>query len=113
MLSLLFAKRVTVTAHVLNKGVYVLKRLKKYFVSYLSKCVVLLLDDRFCVVGCILGFYARAQYKHLCACACLFVLGPGVSMYNMYVFTKKVYKYCTFIRYLESIAQALRVLTLD
>jgi hypothetical protein len=35
------------------------------------------------------------------------VLGLGVSMYNMYVFTKKnVYKYL-FIRHLESITQAL------
>jgi hypothetical protein len=34
-------------------------------------------------------------------------LGLGVSVYNMYVFTKKnVYKY-VFIRYLESITQAL------
>jgi hypothetical protein len=31
------------------------------------------------------------QCKHLCAWACLFVLGLGVSMYNMYVFTKKKY----------------------
>jgi hypothetical protein len=30
-----------------------------------------------------------AQCKHLCAWRCLFVLGLGVSMYNMYVFTKK------------------------
>jgi hypothetical protein len=35
------------------------------------------------------------------------VLGLGVSMYNMYVFTEKnVYKY-VFIRYIESITQAL------
>jgi hypothetical protein len=45
-----------------------------------------------------------AQCKHLCAC--LFVLGLVVSMYNMYVFTKKVYKY-VFIRYLESLTQAV------
>jgi hypothetical protein len=30
-----------------------------------------------------------AQYKHLCAWTCLFVLALGVSMYNMYIFTKK------------------------
>jgi hypothetical protein len=30
-----------------------------------------------------------AQCKHLCAWTCLFVLGLGDSMYNMYVFTKK------------------------
>jgi hypothetical protein len=29
------------------------------------------------------------QGKHLCAWTCLFVLGLGVSMYNMYAFTKK------------------------
>jgi hypothetical protein len=46
----------------------------------------------------------------LCAWTCLFVLGLGD---NIYVFTKKyVYKY-VFIRYLESITQALQVLTLD
>jgi hypothetical protein len=32
------------------------------------------------------------------------VLGLGVSMYNMYVFTKKMY---ICIRYLESVIQAL------
>jgi hypothetical protein len=48
-----------------------------------------------------------AQCKHLCSRTCLFVLGLGVYMYNMYAFTKKnVYKY-VFIRYLESIIQAL------
>jgi hypothetical protein len=37
----------------------------------------------------------------------------GVSMYNMYVFTKKnVYKY-VLIRYLDSVTQALLVLTMD
>jgi hypothetical protein len=41
---------------------------------------------------------------HLCAWPYLFVLGLGVSMYNMYVFTKKIY---VFIRYVESITQAL------
>jgi hypothetical protein len=46
------------------------------------------------------------QCKHLCAWTCLFVLGLGVSMYNMCVFTKKVYKY-ELIWYLESITQAL------
>jgi hypothetical protein len=30
-----------------------------------------------------------AQCKHLCTGTCQFVLGLGVSMYNMYVFTKK------------------------
>jgi hypothetical protein len=40
------------------------------------------------------------------------VLGLGISMYNMYVFTKKnVYKYI-LVRYLESIKQALQF-TLD
>jgi hypothetical protein len=48
-----------------------------------------------------------AQCKHLCAWTYLFVLGLGASGYNMYVFTKEnVYKY-VFIRYLESITQAL------
>jgi hypothetical protein len=32
-----------------------------------------------------------AQYKHLCALTCLFVLGLGVSIYNMHVLTKNVY----------------------
>jgi hypothetical protein len=42
-----------------------------------------------------------AQSKHLCALTCLFVLGLGVSMYNMYV-----YNYI-LIRHLESITKAL------
>jgi hypothetical protein len=47
------------------------------------------------------------QCKHLYAWTCLFVLGVGVSMYNMNVFTNKnVYKYI-LISYLESITQAL------
>jgi hypothetical protein len=54
-------------------------------------------DGRFGVVVGILAYYATvtgsipAQCKHLCAWTCLFVLGLGVSMYNMYVFTKKMY----------------------
>jgi hypothetical protein len=35
-----------------------------------------------------------SQYKHLCAWACLFVLGLGIFLPSMYVITKKnVYKY--------------------
>jgi hypothetical protein len=44
---------------------------------------------------------------HLCARTCLFVLDLGVSMYNMYVFTKKyIFKYI-LIPYLESITQPI------
>jgi hypothetical protein len=43
-------------------------------------------------------------HEHVCL---YWELGLGVSMYNMYVFTKEnVYKY-VLIRYLESITQAL------
>jgi hypothetical protein len=55
-------------------------------------------DGRFGVVMGIFAFYARgrgsivcpAQCKHLCAWTCLFVLGLGVSMYNMYLFKRKM-----------------------
>jgi hypothetical protein len=70
------------------------------------------------VVG-ILAYYARGRefdsrtVQTFVCMNCLFGLGLSISMYNMYVFTKKkVYKY-TLIRYLESITQALQVLTLD
>jgi hypothetical protein len=75
-------------------------------------------DDRLGVVMGILAYYAsgrgfdsRTVHTFVCSCtqmyASLFVLGLGVSMNNMYVFTKKnVYKY-VFIRYLKSIIQAL------
>jgi hypothetical protein len=63
------------------------------------------------VVG-ILAYYARgsgfdSRTVQIFVCMNMFVLDLGVSMYNMYVFIKKnVYKY-VFIRYLESITQAL------
>jgi hypothetical protein len=46
-------------------------------------------------------------------CMNMSVLGLGVSMYNMSVITKILYISIIFIRYLESIIQALQVLTLD
>jgi hypothetical protein len=54
------------------------------------------------------GFHSRTVQTFVCMnILCIFVLGLGVYMYNMYAFTKKnVYKY-VFIRYLESITQAL------
>jgi hypothetical protein len=70
------------------------------------------LGGRFSVVVGILAYYARgrgfdSRTVHTSVCMkCLFLLGLGVSMYKMFVFTKKnVYKY-VFIRYLESIIQA-------
>jgi hypothetical protein len=51
---------------------------------------------------------SRVRFPHsanICVYEHVFVLGLGVSMYNMYVFTKNVYKY--IIRYLEYITQAL------
>jgi hypothetical protein len=57
----------------------------------------------------LLAYYARGQgfipahYKHLCA------LGMVVSMYSQ----KMIHKVCIFIRYLQSITQALQMLTYE
>jgi hypothetical protein len=45
---------------------------------------------------------AGSMRKHLCERTFLFVLGLGISMYNIYVIIKKIYKY-VFIRFLEYI----------
>jgi uncharacterized membrane protein (DUF441 family) len=69
-------------------------------------------DGQFGVVVGILAHYARGRgfdsrtVQTFVCMNMLFVLGLGVSMYNMYLFTKKVYKY-VLIRYLDSITQAL------
>jgi hypothetical protein len=47
-----------------------------------------------------------AQYKHLCAWICLFLLNLGISLVYYYLQQQKLYKY-VFIRYLESIKQSL------
>jgi hypothetical protein len=55
-------------------------------------------DGRFGVVVRILAYYARGRgfdsrivQTFVCMNIYLFVLSLGVSMYNMYVFTKKMY----------------------
>jgi hypothetical protein len=51
------------------------------------------------------GFDSRTVQTFVCMNMSV-VLGLGVSIYNMCVFTKKVHKY-VLIRYLESITQAV------
>jgi hypothetical protein len=74
-------------------------------------------DGRFGVVVGILAYYARdcgfdsfTVQKFVCMNMSVWI---GVSMYNMYVFTKNIYNKYVFIRYLESVTQVLNVLTLD
>jgi hypothetical protein len=70
-------------------------------------------DGRFGVVR-ILAYYARRRgFDSRTVQTFLFVLGLGVYMYNMNVLTKNNVCKFVFIRYLESITQALYVLTLD
>jgi hypothetical protein len=71
-------------------------------------------DGRCGVVVGILAYYARgrgfdSRTVQTFVCKNMSVLGLGISMYNMYVFTKEnVYKY-VLIRYLESITQHAEV----
>jgi hypothetical protein len=69
-------------------------------------------DGRFGVVVEILAYYAGgrafdSRTVQTFVCMKMYVLGLGVSIYNMYIFTKiNVFEY-VFVRYLESITQAL------
>jgi hypothetical protein len=58
---------------------------------------VCILDGRFGVVVVILAYYARgrgfdSRSVQTFVCMNMSVLGLGVSMYNMYVLTKKMYR---------------------
>jgi hypothetical protein len=66
--------------------------------SFHGACICSLINvfsfnDRFGVMGYILACYARgrgfdSRTVQTCALTCLLVLGLGVPMYNMYIFTK-------------------------